>query len=619
MLLRVTSAGSPPRRLTASTACPFLDNFTSRNPLHQFPISLKEIIRRQILARDPSDGLKYPVADCSAIRWDQKEDYLNVAVRVAMAQAEDFLAHVSLDGQFLREFPLERTFQILLVADLAARELPLQAVRVRPVALANQYPIAIYYDASRDQNGFCIRHERTQSILPQSPCFDGAVLGVGSVAARPFLPLGRPGWGRAGATRLRAAWLDQTERACSNARIARLEGGSLRLLMPTMTWRKLTAARVGRLALGAALILAASTPGLWSSSPRPPAETEPAWEKYLVPDAPEVTFRFMVAHDHGLGSWNRFCLGYLFITREEIRYEVLRPRGNLDHAFRLPRQAILEAGQWRGLALGLAPAAEFKFAKGKVYHFYHVKQRTLDKNPHTILIMRDVLPWPPVAQLALRFDEVAVLVRPPAAPAAQPRQLQPPATAEKAPESAGPKVRVMEPEVEDPSVPVEVTEPVLTLRGAAADPKGVLSVVVNDRQAELRSVGDVRIMEFSLKDLQLQEGLNRLTVVATNVDHQSTQLIATLWLRTKAAPTPAPTAGPAQKPLTKGQILELLRGYVQSSRVATLVEERGIDFEPADDYFKEVRAVGGEEVLIEALRKARRVKPSSTQSPPATE
>jgi len=420
-----------------------------------------------------------------------------------------------------------------------------------------------------------------------------------------------------GVTRLRVAWLDQAERACSNARSAILEAITLRLLMPAMTWRKITAARVGRLALGAALILAASTPVLWSSSPRPPAETEPAWETYLVPDAPELTFRFMVAHDHGLGSWSRFCVGFLTLTREEIRYEVLRPRQNLDHAFRLPRQAILEAGQSRGLRP--ASVAEFKFAKGKVYHFYHVKQRTLDKNPHTILIMRDVLPWPPVAQLALRFDEVVALVRPPVAPAAQPRQLQPPATAEKAAESAGPKVRVMEPEVEDPSVPVEVTEPVLTLRGAAADPKGVLSVVVNDRQAELRSVGDVRSMEFSLKDLRLQEGLNRLTVVATNVDHQSTQLIATLWLRTKGAPTPAPTAGPAQKPLTKAQILELLGGYVPSSRLATLVEERGIDFEPADDYFREVRAAGGQEVLIEALRKARRVKPSSTQSPSATE
>jgi len=421
-----------------------------------------------------------------------------------------------------------------------------------------------------------------------------------------------------GVTRLRVAWLDQAERACSNARSAILEAITLRLLMPAMTWRKITAARVGRLALGAALILAASTPVLWSSSPRPPAENEPAaWETYLVPDAPELTFRFMVAHDHGLGSWSRFCVGFLTLTREEIRYEVLRPRQNLDHAFRLPRQAILEAGQSRGLRP--ASVAEFKFAKGKVYHFYHVKQRTLDKNPHTILIMRDVLPWPPVAQLALRFDEVVALVRPPVAPAAQPRQLQPPATAEKAAESAGPKVRVMEPEVEDPSVPVEVTEPVLTLRGAAADPKGVLSVVVNDRQAELRSVGDVRSMEFSLKDLRLQEGLNRLTVVATNVDHQSTQLIATLWLRTKGAPTPAPTAGPAQKPLTKAQILELLGGYVPSSRLATLVEERGIDFEPADDYFREVRAAGGQEVLIEALRKARRVKPSSTQSPSATE
>jgi hypothetical protein len=308
--------------------------------------------------------------------------------------------------------------------------------------------------------------------------------------------------GEGGATRYCAARLDQAERACSNARVAILEAVALRLLISTMTWRKITAARAGQLALGAALILAASTPVLWSSSPRPPAENEPAaWEKYLVPDAPEVTFRFMVAHDHGLGSWSRFCVGFLSLTREEIRYEVLRPRENRDHAFRLPRRAIVEAGQWR--VFGPAPAAEFKFEKGKVYHFYHVKQRTLDKNPHTILIKRDVLPWPPVAQLALRFDEVVALIRPPAAPAAQPRQLQPPATAEKAPESAGPKVRVMEPEVEDPSVPVEVTESVLTLRGVATDPKGVLFVTVNDRQAELRSVGDMRTVEFSLKDLRL--------------------------------------------------------------------------------------------------------------------
>jgi len=375
-----------------------------------------------------------------------------------------------------------------------------------------------------------------------------------------------------------------------------------------MTWRKSAAPRAERLALGAVLILAASTHVLWSSSPRPPAENEQAaWEKYLVPDAPEPTFRFVVAHDHGLGSWSRFCVGFLFLTREEIRYEVLRPRENRDHGFRLPRQAILEAAQWR--VLGPAPAAEFKFAKNKVYHFYQIRQRTLDKNPHSLLTKKDVLPWPPVAQLALRFDEVSALVRPPVPPAAQPRELQPPAPAEKMPELPGPKVRVMEPGVDDPSVPVEVTESALSLRGVATDPKGVLFVTVNERQAELRSVGDIRTVEFSLKGLQLQEGLNRLTVVATNVDRQSTQLIGTLWLRAKAPPTATPSTAPAQKPLTKDQILELLRGYVPSSRVATLVEEYGIDFEPADDFFREVRTAGGEEVLVEALRKARRINP----------
>ena len=40
-----------------------------------------------------------------------------------------------------------------------------------------------------------------------------------------------------------------------------------------------------------------------------------------------------------------------------------------------------------------------------------------------------------------------------------------------------------------------------------------------------------------------------------------------------------------------------------------LVEERGIDFDPTDDYLQEVRLAGGEDELISALKSAKVTKP----------
>ncbi len=347
---------------------------------------------------------------------------------------------------------------------------------------------------------------------------------------------------------------------------------------------------------------------------------EPALDNYLVSNAPTTTFRFLVAHDHFLGSWSRFCLGYLLLTEDEIRYEVLRPTETKDHGFRLSRRSILSAGKWRGM--GPSTAAEFKFEGDKVYRFYLIHEATLDKSPYSLLKKEDVLSWPPVARLAMRFEEVAAQVQPPPKTETKIQQdqiTQRPQNPTPAAKPEGPKVRLMEPLLDDPTVPVEVTQPVLTLRGAAIDPRGVLSVAVGDRQAELRAAGDITAVEFSMKDLKLGEGLNRLRVVATNVDHQSTELSFLLWLRSKSdsltsVTPPTPGTGmqpPAPKPLNEAQILELLNGQVPSKRIAKLVKEHGIDFEPSEDYLDTVRKSGGERSLLEALRKAKRVMASA--------
>ena len=74
-----------------------------------------------------------------------------------------------------------------------------------------------------------------------------------------------------------------------------------------------------------------------------------------------------------------------------------------------------------------------------------------------------------------------------------------------------------------------------------------------------------------------------------------------------AAQSPEPAS--MNKPLNQVQVFALLAGQAPSHRVTLLVQERGIDFEPTDDYLQEVRLAGGEEELINALKVAKVVKP----------
>jgi tetratricopeptide (TPR) repeat protein len=66
----------------------------------------------------------------------------------------------------------------------------------------------------------------------------------------------------------------------------------------------------------------------------------------------------------------------------------------------------------------------------------------------------------------------------------------------------------------------------------------------------------------------------------------------------------------AMKPINQVQVFALMAGGVAGHRVTMLVQERGIDFEPTNDYLQEVRLAGGEEELISALKSAKVTKPA---------
>jgi hypothetical protein len=63
-------------------------------------------------------------------------------------------------------------------------------------------------------------------------------------------------------------------------------------------------------------------------------------------------------------------------------------------------------------------------------------------------------------------------------------------------------------------------------------------------------------------------------------------------------------APPAQKqqPLDKDQVMTLVTAGMDNAQLAKTIEERGIDFEPTDDYIQALQKAGAQDVLIRALR-----------------
>jgi tetratricopeptide (TPR) repeat protein len=77
----------------------------------------------------------------------------------------------------------------------------------------------------------------------------------------------------------------------------------------------------------------------------------------------------------------------------------------------------------------------------------------------------------------------------------------------------------------------------------------------------------------------------------------------------RAAKPPAPEANAATQPLTQVQVLSLVAGEVPNHRVAMLVQDRGIDFDPTSVFIGEVRLAGGDDELIAALKNAKVIRP----------
>jgi hypothetical protein len=85
----------------------------------------------------------------------------------------------------------------------------------------------------------------------------------------------------------------------------------------------------------------------------PQAQPAPATDP-----VPEGDVRFAVAHQHRNSSW---CYGYLYVTNNQVRYEVVQPESDQKHGFAINRAGVT--------ARGLAQDALELVAQGATYRF----------------------------------------------------------------------------------------------------------------------------------------------------------------------------------------------------------------------------------------------------------
>ena len=402
------------------------------------------------------------------------------------------------------------------------------------------------------------------------------------------------------------------------------------------------------------------------AGPMPAPVNEPVeWEKYLVQGEPHPTLKIPVAHQHTTTG----CLGYLYMTRDEIWYDVVVPTGDRDHAFRFPRSSLTDARQWRFMRSEM-PEVEFKFSGGKTYHFFRVRQGLIDDPAAASgkFGWNDVVSWEPLAQAATSFDEVvrmaverqraqtpspapavSLTVSPSSVEKGQPvtltwvsanaasLDLEPgigpvPASGSKSvvpvdsttytltaqgpggSNSAsghvavnGPSVPLtiflLNPSAATPGQTLDVNSSSLEIRGIVMGSSGLPVVTINGVPAILRPKSP-QAAEFTSDPMVLKPGENRFEIAARDTVHSEAKFVFTARFTPAPSPQPSPASPANAKGLTKADILQLLKGSVPSARVANLVRERGIKFAPNDDDFKEIRAAGGDDELVDALMRA---------------
>jgi hypothetical protein len=70
-----------------------------------------------------------------------------------------------------------------------------------------------------------------------------------------------------------------------------------------------------------------------------------------------------------------------------------------------------------------------------------------------------------------------------------------------------------------------------------------------------------------------------------------------------------------QKPFTQEQVSNMVRDGFGDDSGAKLIEQRGIDFAPSEDFYQSLKAAGASEAFLNALCAAKPPEPASAKKP----
>ncbi|MBZ5646832.1 MAG: hypothetical protein LAN37_06370 [Acidobacteriia bacterium] len=386
----------------------------------------------------------------------------------------------------------------------------------------------------------------------------------------------------------------------------------------------------------------------------------------LVSAGDHPVFRYPVAHQHAASG----CGGYLYFSRDTIRYEVVHPESDKGHSFEYKRSDLTVAGQWRFWGQPM-DEAEFKFRNGTTYHFFRVRKAFVDASTSTRLGWSDVLPHQELVDAAMDFDGILDKIQ------AREARLHP-----AAPPAPPPVISMLDPVGAEAGKALDVAAARISLRGVASHASGVASVTVNNFVATLKSLAPTT-MEFNVPDFAVNAGASAIVIVATATDKSQSQMIFTLNRPDVRVLDPVPNAEtdretvkvrgiaagfraidrievagrqatfhsnpagevefeadavpltvgantlqgfvvgrdgtrlpfkldvkrnppPGPPPLALSEVADALQKGVPAARVASLVSQFGVSFALTDDAEKQLRAAGADTNLLLVIAKSRK-------------
>ncbi len=284
-------------------------------------------------------------------------------------------------------------------------------------------------------------------------------------------------------------------------------------------------------------------------APQEAAKPEPK------PPLRNVVVRLAVAHRHEAGA---ACYGYLYFSRDRIRYQVAKPRTAAAHALDLLRADVEAAEQPPGLELRTKRAAQNR----KPQHFVSLPAEYVELGRHQDA---DGLPAKDLLAAAHGFAALAGEL-----------------------DSGGQRPR-------------GAPELSATIQKFTTDPGGV-EVLVDGfswGSTDLES-GEIVLygLAFGERNFVMRKRGYEVVRFPVRYEHERT---GETFVEMKAL-SPAARGGG----LLLEDVLDMLQGEVPAERVAALVKEKGVSFPLTNAAEKRIRAAGGDDSLLLAIARARK-------------